>query len=75
MKLTTNKVVIVIGLHHGQGDVRGVMEFCFSLVISRIEDSRGLTSIDFTEKSWSSMVHDKEFQAGIILRMEIYIKM
>jgi hypothetical protein len=62
MRLTTDRVEVVIGLHRGGNEVRGVVEFCFSLMIPRIEDSRGLTGVDFTKMSWPSMVHDREFQ-------------
>jgi hypothetical protein len=62
MRLMTDKAEVVIGLHCGGDEVRGVVVLSFSLMIPRIKDSRGLTSVDFTERSWPSMVHDKEFQ-------------
>jgi hypothetical protein len=62
MRLTTDIAEVVIGLHRGGDEVRGVVEFFFFLMIPRIEDSRGLTGVDFTEMSWLSMVHDKEFR-------------
>ena len=42
--------------------MRGVVEFFFSLMMSRIKDSRGWIGVDFTEISWSSMIHNREFQ-------------
>jgi hypothetical protein len=62
MRLMTDRVEAVIGLRHGGNVVRGVVEFFFSLTIPRIEDSRGLTGVDFTEVPWLSMVHDRGFQ-------------
>jgi hypothetical protein len=38
----------MIGLHHGWNVVRGVVEFFFYLAIPKIEDSHGLTCVDFT---------------------------
>jgi hypothetical protein len=48
MSLMTDKVEAVIGLRHCGNVVRGVVEFFFSLTIPRIEDSHGLTGVDFT---------------------------
>jgi hypothetical protein len=62
MRLMTDRVEAVIGLHHCGNVVRGVVEFFFSLTISKIEDSRGLTNVDFTEVPGLSMVHDGGFQ-------------
>jgi hypothetical protein len=62
MRLMTDRVEAVIGLGHGGNVVRGVVEFFFSLTIPKIEDSHGLTGIDFTEVPWLSMVHDRGFQ-------------
>jgi hypothetical protein len=62
MRLTIDEAEVVIGLHHDGDEVRGVVEFFFSLMIPRVEDSHGLTGVDFTEISWSSMIHDREFQ-------------
>jgi hypothetical protein len=62
VRLTTDKVEVVINLHRGGDEVRGVVEICFFLLIPRIEDIHGLTGVDFIEMSWLSMVHDKEFQ-------------
>jgi hypothetical protein len=62
LRLTIDGAEVVIGLHHDGDEIRGVVEFGFSLMITRIEDSRGLTGVDFTEMSWSSMIHDREFQ-------------
>jgi hypothetical protein len=62
MRLTIDRVEVAIGLHHGGDEVRGVVEFCFSLMIPLIKDSHGLAGVDFTEMSWPSMVHDKGFQ-------------
>jgi hypothetical protein len=52
----------VIGLHHDGDEVRGVVEFFFSLMMPRIEDSHGLTGVDFTKMSWPSMIPDREFE-------------
>jgi hypothetical protein len=49
-------------LHHDGDEVRVFVEFLFPPMIPRIKDSHGLTGVDFTEMSWSMMVHDKEFQ-------------
>jgi hypothetical protein len=62
MRLTIDKAEVVIGLHHDGDEVRGVVEFFFSLMMPRIEDSRELTGVDFTEISWPSMIHDREFK-------------
>jgi hypothetical protein len=62
MILMTDKTEVVVGLHHDGNEVRGVVEFFFSLRMPRIEDSRGLTGVDFSEISWSRMIHDREFQ-------------
>ena len=43
MRLITDRVEVVIGLHHGGNVVRGVVDFLFSLMIPRIEDSHGFT--------------------------------
>jgi hypothetical protein len=61
MRLMTDQVEATIGLCHGGNVVRGVVEFFFSLTISMIEDSRGLTCVEFTEVPWLSMVHDRGF--------------
>jgi hypothetical protein len=57
MRLTIDKVEVVMDLHHDGDEVRGVVKFCFSL----IEDSHGLTGDDFTEVFRLSMFHDREF--------------
>jgi hypothetical protein len=62
MRLTTDRPKVVMDPHRDGDEVRGVVEFCFSPMIPKIEDSHGLTGIDFTEMSWPRMVHDKEFQ-------------
>jgi hypothetical protein len=49
MRLMTNRVEAMIGLRHCGNVVRGVVEFCFSLTIPRIEDSRGLAGVDFVK--------------------------
>jgi len=59
MILMTNLVGVMIGLHHCWNVVRGVVEFFFSLMIYRIEGSRGLIGVDFNEVPWLSMVHDR----------------
>jgi hypothetical protein len=62
MRLTIDEAEVAIRLHHDGDVVRGVVEFFFSLIMPRIEDSCGLTGVDFTEISWQSMIHDREFQ-------------
>jgi hypothetical protein len=61
MRLMTDKVEALIGLHHCGNVVRRVVEFFFPLMIPRIEDSHGLTCFDFTEMSWRAMIQDNEF--------------
>lgn len=62
MRLTIDRVEVVIGLHRGGNRERGVVEFCFSLMIPKIEDSHGLVGVGFTKMSRLSMVHDRDFQ-------------
>jgi hypothetical protein len=62
MRLMTDRVEAMIGLHHGGNVVRGVVGFFFSLAIPKIEDSHRLTCVDFTRVPWLSMVHDRGFQ-------------
>jgi hypothetical protein len=62
MRLNIDRARVVMDPHHDGDEVRGVVEFCFPPMIPRIEDSHGLTCIDFTEISWPRLVHDKEFQ-------------
>ena len=57
MRLMTNRAEVVMDLHRDGDEVRGVVEFCFSL----IKDSHGLIGDDFTEMSRPSMIHDREF--------------
>jgi hypothetical protein len=47
--------------HHDGDEARGVVEFCFSLMIPKFEVSRGLRGVDFTKMIWPSMVHHREF--------------
>jgi hypothetical protein len=58
MRLMTDRVEVVMDLHHDGDEMRGVGEFLFSL----IENSHGLTGDDFTEMSRPRMIHDREFQ-------------
>jgi hypothetical protein len=62
LRLTTDISEVVIGLHHDEDEMKGFVEFGFSLMITKREDNHGLTGVDFTEMSWSSMIHDREFQ-------------
>jgi hypothetical protein len=58
MRLTTDGAEVVMDPQRDRDEVRGVVEFCFSL----IDDSHGLTCDDFTEVSRPSMILDREFQ-------------
>jgi len=61
MRLTTDRAKEVMDQHHGGDEVRGVVEFFFSLMIPKFEVSRRLTCIDFIEMVWPSMIHNREF--------------
>ena len=46
--MTIDRVEVAIVLHRGGDEVRGVVEFCFYLMIPKFAFSRELTGVDFT---------------------------